>query len=215
MRSFPRFLLAFLVPLAVGAAVFLLPSASRRRLERGRPAQPAAGQGLDRSGRTLAESRAVTAALAALEKEKGFPALRVAEDDDASPSEDRDDLQDLYGTYHPYFVRGDLNGDGRADFAQAFVEEGPSGWFHVAVFFGKPEGGFEPPVWVERAVSLAAGDLSIDRSLLIVVPDLSLDEARRWRWDSIERRFVDADSDATPRDESDGVTPDEKPRIRI
>ncbi len=215
MRSFSRFVLAFLVPLAVAWAVFLLPSASRKRGDRGRPAEPAVSRGLDLSGRTPAENRAIGAALAALEKEKQSPALRVAEDDDAAPSEDRDDLQDLYGTYHPYFVRGDLNGDGRTDFAQAFVEKGPSGWFHVAVFFGRPDGGFSPPVWVERAVSLAAGDISMERSLLIVVPDLSLDDVRRWRWDLIEHRFVDADAEGVSRGDSDDVAPDGKSRVRI
>lgn len=215
MRNLRRFLLAFLVPLAVAAVVFLIPSASRRKGDRGRAGHPTAGHGLDSAGRTPAENGAIDAALAALGKEKGLPPLRLAEDDDAAPSDDRSDLQDLYGTYHPYFVRGDLNGDGRADFAQAFVETGPAGWFHVAVFFGRPDGGFDPPVWVEHAVSLAAGDLSIERTLLIVMPDLASDDARRWRWDGVERRFVDADADAAARGESDEVAPDEKPRVRI
>jgi hypothetical protein len=212
MKSSVRVLLAFLVPAAVAAAVFFLPAVSRKKAHRGSPAESAVGPDLDLSGRTPAESRAVAAALAALEKQEGSPALRVAEDDDATPSEDRSDLADLYGTYHPYFARGDLNGDGRIDFAQAFVEKGPGGFFHVAVFFGTPEGGFQAPVWVEHAVSLAAGDLSIERSLVTVVPDLSLDEARRWRWNTLERRFVDADAMA-PGD-SDDFAQDEKPRIR-
>lgn len=215
MRSLRRFLLPFLAPLIVAAAVFLLPSASGKKGDRRRPAEPAAGRDLDRSGRTRSESRAIAAAFAELEAKKGSPALRVAEDEDASASPERDDLQALYGTYHPYFVRGDLNGDGRPDFAQAFVEKGPGGWFHVAVFFGAPEGGFEPPVWVERAVSLGAGDLSIDRTVLSVVPDLSFEEARRWRWDSIEQRFLDADADTALRGEGDGVAPNEKSHLRI
>jgi hypothetical protein len=213
MKSLFRLLLAFLVPLAVAAVVFFHPAASRKRADRARPGESAVGRDLDLSGRTPAENRAIAAALAALEREKGCPALRVAEDDDATPSEERSDLADLYGTYHPYFVRGDLNGDGRPDFAQGFVDKGPGGWFHVAVFLGTPDGGFEAPIWVERGVSLAAGDLSLERTLLIVVPDLSLDESRRWRWDGVERRFVDAD--AIPRGDADDVAADEKPRLRI
>jgi hypothetical protein len=212
MKSSFRVLLAFLVPAVVAAAVFFPSRASRKRAAVRSPAETAVGPDVDRYGRTPAERRAVAAAAVAFEKQKGVPALRVAEDDDATPSEDRDDLQDLYGTYHPYFARGDLNGDGRIDFAQAFVENGPEGWFHVAVFFGTPDGGFDPPVWVEHAVSLAGGDLSIERDLVIVVPDLSLDEARRWRWNTQERRFVDADAMA-PGDPDD-VAPDEKPRVR-
>ena len=73
-----------------------------------------------------AENRAIASALATA-SEAGGPALRVAEDDDATPSDDRSDLVDLYGTYHPFFVRGDLDGDGRLDFAQAFVETGSRG----------------------------------------------------------------------------------------
>ncbi|MGE5345269.1 MAG: hypothetical protein ACM3JH_04875 [Acidithiobacillales bacterium] len=215
MRSFSRFLLAFLVPLAVAVAVFLLPSASRKKGDRGRAAEPSVSHRLDLTGRTAAENRAIAAALEALEKEKGSPALRVAEDDDAAPSDDRDDLKDLYGTYHPYFVRGDLNGDGLPDFAQAFVEKGPSGWFHVAVFFARPDGSFLQPVWVERAVSLAAGDISMERSLLIVVPDLSLDDVRRWRWDLIEHRFVDADAEGASGGDSGDVAPEGKRRVRI
>jgi hypothetical protein len=215
VKTFSRFLLAFLLPLAVAAAVFLLPSAPGRRGGRWRQGESGPGHGLDRTGRTPAESRAIVAALAARETETKGPALRVAEDGDATPSDDRDDLEDLYGVYHPYFVRGDLNGDGRSDFAQAFVEKGPDGRFHVAVFFGAPDGGFEPPVWVEHGVSLAAGDLSLERTLLIVVPDLSVDEVRRWRWNALERRFVDADAEEAPRGGSDDEAPDSRPRVRV
>jgi hypothetical protein len=212
MRTFGRLLLAFLVPLAVATLVFLGPGGSRKAPEHALRGAAPAGPALDLSGRTPSESRAVAAALAAAPADG--PRLRAAEDEDAAPSPERGDLADLYAVYHPFFVRGDLNGDGRVDFAQAFVEKGAGGWFHVAVFFGRPEGGFEAPVWVERAVSLAAGDLSIDRSLLIVVPDVALDEARRWRWDGMEQRFVDADAGAGLRDDAEDTTPDDKPHVR-
>ena len=213
MKNLGRLLLAFLVPLAVAGVVFLGPAVRRapdRTPSAGSPVRPLS----DASGRTAAERAAVAAALDAWARGNEGPALRPAEDGDAAPSPERGDLADLYASYHPYFVRGDLNGDGRIDFAQAFVERGAGGWFHVAVFFGTANGGFEPPVWVERAVSLAAGDLSVERTLLIVVPDLGLDESRRWRWDDVEGRFVDADADEIPRYDAEDATPDEKPRVR-
>ncbi len=212
MKNLGRLLLAFLVPLVVAAIVFL-PPAARRKGERARPAEASPSRERDPSGRTGAESRAIASALATAES-AGGPALRVAEDDDAAPSEERSDLVDLYGTYHPFFVRGDLGGDGRLDFAQAFVETGSRGWFHVAVFFGKADGGFEPPVWVERSVSLASGDLSVERTILTIVPDLALDQARRYRWDPAESRFVDADSDA-PRTDAGDAGASDTPRLRI
>ncbi len=211
MKTFGRLLLAFLVPLAVAAAVFLGP-ASGRKGERSRGAEAAPARERDPSGRTAAENRAIASALSAAGT--GGPALRVAEDDDAAPSDERSDLFDLYGTYHPFFARGDLNGDGRIDFAQAFVETGSRGWFHIAVFFGRSDGGFDPPVWVERSVSLGAGDLSVERTLLTIVPDLSLDEARRYRWDAAGSRFVDADSDE-PRTDAEDSGPGDVPRLKI
>jgi len=215
MRRASRLLLAFLAPLAVAAAVFLVPGlSSKKAVVVPAGAGPSAAEP-DPSGRTSSESRAAAEALAALPRDQRAPALRMAEDEDAAPSPERADLDALYGTYHPYFVRGDLNGDGRTDFAQAFVETGPGGWFHVAVFLGKADGGFEKPVWIEKAVSLAAGDLSIERTILIVVPDLSLDDARRWRWDPVDRKFVDADATSGLRDDADDTSPDGPPRVRV
>jgi hypothetical protein len=212
MKSFGRLLLAFLVPLAVAAVVFL-PPATRREGTRERSAEASRARPRDPSGRTSAESRALASALAAASA-SGGPAIRAAGDEDAAPSEERSDLVDLYGTYHPYVVRGDLNGDGQLDFAQAFVETGNRGWFHVAVFFGRGDGSFEPPVWVERSVSLSPGDISIERTLLTIVPDLSLDAARRYRWDPVEARFVDADADA-PQVDAEEPGAGGPPRLRI
>lgn len=138
------------------------------------------------SGRTRDEEAAV-AALAA----RG---LRPATDEDAEESAGREDLRSLYGDYRPYFVRGDLDGDGRIDFAQAFVRrDGPEPLFDVAVFFGTGAG-FAPPVWVERGVALSTGDLSVDRSVLVVTDDVEQDASRRFRWDAAGRRFVDVDA---------------------
>jgi hypothetical protein len=196
---------------AIVAAALLL---TKRTARPARAAPPAAdARGLDASGRTKAERRAVEEALAAFSK-KGL-LLRAAEDGDAAESDEHQDLEDVYGSYHPFFVRGDLDGDGRLDFAQAFMEKGSSGlWFHVAVFFGTGDGTFQEPLWVERSISLAAGDLTIERSLLIVTPDLGLDPTRRWRWEAAEKRFVDADA-VSRRDPADEDVPDQKPRTRV
>ncbi len=183
------------------------------------PHPPAADtRGLDASGRTKTEQAAVDLALETFRKEKLL--VRAATDADAAESDEHRDLEDVYGGYHPFFVRGDLDGDGRLDFAQAFVEKGPGGpWFHVAVFFGAADGTFQRPIWVERAISLAAGDLTIERSLLVITPDLGLDPTRRWRWDRTERRFVDADEAARRNDPAEDdtpeETPDQKPRARV
>lgn len=200
---------------AIAGAALLL---TKRAARPARTPPPAAdARGLDASGRTKAERLAVEEALAAFGKEGLL--LRAAEDGDAAESDERRDLEDVYGSYHPFFVRGDLDGDGRLDFAQAFVEKGSSGvWFHVAVFFGTGDGTFRKPLWVERAISLQAGDLTIERSLLIVTPDLALDPTRRWRWEAGEKRFVDAD-EVSRRDPADedvpDETPDQKPRAHV
>ena len=100
------------------------------------------------------------------------------------------------------------------------MEKGSGGpWFHVAVFFGAADGTFQRPIWVERAISLGAGDLTIERSLLIITPDLGLDPTRRWRWEPVERHFVDADvasgRNDPAEDEAPDETPDQKPRARV
>jgi hypothetical protein len=201
---------------AIAAAALLLTKRAARPARAAPPASDA--RGLDASGRTKAERLAVEEALAAFRKEGLL--LRAAEDGDAAESDEHRDLEDVYGSYHPFFVRGDLDGDGRLDFAQAFVEKGSSGvWFHVAVFFGTGDGTFQKPLWVERAISLAAGDVTIERSLVIVTPDLGLDPSRRWRWEPGEKRFVDADEVPRRSDPADEDAPDEppdqKPRARV
>jgi len=147
------------------------------------------------------------------------PGYRPAVTADAASTPERDDLLALYGRYDPFFVRGDLDDDGRLDFVQAFVEKGRSPlWFHVAVFFGKPDGTFEKPVWVEKAVSLADGDVTVERSLVVITPDLAGDASRRWRWEPTERVFVDPDKEPRPAvtdDDAPDETPEQKPRARI
>jgi hypothetical protein len=132
--------------------------------------------------------------------------LRLARDEDSRPSDDADDIARLYGVYHPYFVRGDLDDDGRLDFVVAFVSRTspPSTlWFSVAVFRGTEGGGFDEPFLIEREISLQDGDLSVDRDCLVVTPDLAEDAARRYRWNVSRRQFEfvgegDAAPDAKP-----------------
>ena len=135
------------------------------------------------------------------------PELRLPAEGDrrVSPSGD-DDVKHLYGVYNPYFVRGDLNDDGLLDFVMAFVRRDSSAstpWFTVAVFPGRESGTFGPEVFLERDITLAAGDLSIDRDAVVITPDLDEDATRRYRWDPSRRSYVfvrDDDTEAEPPD---------------
>ena len=209
---------ALAVVAATAAAALFLSKPAPKPSKPATKAPNAEARGLDASGRTKAERLAVDQALETFKKDGLL--VRVAEDVDAAESDEHRDLEEVYGGYHPFFVRGDLDGDGRLDFAQAFADRGTGGpWFHVAVFFGAEDGTFQRPIWVERAISLGAGDVTIERSLLIITPDLGLDPTRRWRWEPAEKRFVDADdvsrrNDAAEDDAPD-ETPDQKPRARV
>lgn len=118
--------------------------------------------------------------------------LRVATDADRRENE-TDEFRKLYGVYHPYFLRGDLNDDGLLDFVLAFVRrdsDKDSPWFSIAVFTGTDKG-FSPATFLERDVSLADGDLSVDRDSIMITPDLEEeDSTRRYRWDPIQRSHV-------------------------
>jgi hypothetical protein len=119
--------------------------------------------------------------------------LRPATDADRRPAEDGEDVEDLYGVYHPYFVRGDANDDGILDFVLAFVRrdsDRDSPWFSIVVFLGRPEGRFAPGSFLERDVSLADGDFSIDRDSIVVTPDVADESVRRYRWDPSRKRHV-------------------------
>ena len=203
---------------ATAAAALFLTKSARKVAKPSAKAPNAEARGLDASGRTKAELLAIEHAIESFKKDGLL--VKAAEDGDSAESDERRDLEEVYGSYHPFFVRGDLDGDGRLDFAQAFVEKGSGGpWFHVAVFFGAADGTFQRPIWVERAISLGAGDLTIERSLLIITPDLGLDPTRRWRWEVAEKRFVDADvasgRNDPAEDEAPDETPDQKPRARV
>lgn len=167
---------------AFGVALVVSARPGFRTVRAAGPTSPESSPG---SGRTPLEDAAV-----AVVSGQG---LRPATNEDAVESEGRQDLLWLYGDYSPYFVRGDLNSDGQLDFAQAFVRrDGPEPLFDVAVFFGGA-GDFSAPVWVDRGVPLSTGDLSLDRSILIVTEDVDEDLLRRWRWDPALERFVDVD----------------------
>jgi len=121
------------------------------------------------------------------------PDLRVAKDGDQRPVGEDGDVSNLYGVYHPYFVRGDANDDGILDFVLAFVRrdsDRDAPWFSVVVFEGRADGTFGAGALLERDISLADGDLSLDRDSIVVTPDTSEDESRRYRWDPAHRRHV-------------------------
>jgi len=173
-----------LAAFAAFAAALVVTTRARPAETASRPPAPRAASG---AARTSSEEEAVLAAAGR--------SLRPATDEDAAESEGRDELYALYGDYSPYFVRGDFDGDGRLDFAQAFVRrDGPEALFDVAVFFGATGNAFGPPVWVDRGLALSGGDLSADRSVLVVTDDIEEDVSRRWRWEPSSGRFVDVDA---------------------
>lgn len=201
------------VAVLAGASLWGAGAILALRLLRGGPPAPdggAAAEAALATGRVESEERAVLAHVP-----RGS---RAATDEDAEAGPDRDEIARLCaGDYHPYFVRGDLDGDGRLDFAQAFVRErAGERLFDVAVFFGTPSGGFQRPVLVETGLDLAGGDLSVDRTLLVVTPDLAGGDALRYRWDAVRRRFVDADAaSAEPDEDAPAPSPDDRPRADV
>lgn len=130
---------------------------------------------------------------------EGF--LRLHADLRLAADADRQDarythVRRLYGVYHPYFVRGDLNDDGVLDFVLAFVRRDRSRdtpWFSIAVFTGREDSGtpsFSAGTFIEKDVSLARGDLSIDRDAVLITPDLEDEAVRRYRWDPLRRAYM-------------------------
>lgn len=120
------------------------------------------------------------------------PDLRAAGDQDHRDGADASGVGALYGIYHPYFVRGDANDDGLLDFVLAFVrrDSGDASWFSIVVFSGQGDGTFAAGGFLEREISLADGDLSLDRDSIVVTPDVGEDVARRYRWDPARQRHV-------------------------
>ena len=181
------------------AAAALSSDAPDARAQASLPAARAEGSGYPF---TPAEREAVDEFL------KRHPDLRLAVDGDRRESRDGDDVRRLYGVYHPFFVRGDLNDDGVLDFVVAFVRRDSSRdspWFSVVVFTGRSGSGkssFAAGAFLERDVSLARGDLSIDRDAVLITPDLADEAVRRYRWDPLRRSYVfvrdEDDEDDTP-----------------
>jgi hypothetical protein len=136
---------------------------------------------------------------------RSHPELRMSTDADrASPRDPERDMGRLYGVYHPYFVRGDVNDDGILDFVLTFVPRQARSprRFSVVVFAGRDraEGGpeFETGVFVERDAALSRGDIAVDRDAVLVTPDVAEDNVRRYRWNPAERSFLlvdDSDDD--------------------
>jgi hypothetical protein len=135
------------------------------------------------------------------------PDLRLASDADRQEARDGQ-VRRLYGVYHPYFVRGDLNDDGVLDFVIAFVRRDrarDTPWFSVVVFTGRQDSAgsaFSGGTFLERDISLARGDLSIDRDAVLITPDLEDEAVRRYRWDPLRRSYL-----FVRDDDEDGDTP--------
>ena len=74
------------------------------------------------------------------------PGLRLATDADNMSKEGLAATRKEEGrNYHPYYAAGDFNGDGREDFAVAFVKKRKSKWpFTVAIFNGPLAGNSVP-----------------------------------------------------------------------
>src|SRR5262249_42749772 len=115
------------IVLAVTLLVAAVPGCQRRE---SRPApkpeaHPALSRDLPRAAaRTEKSGYLFTEAEKAAVDEflRRHPELRIATDEDRRGSRSGDgDVHGLYGIYHPYFVRGDLNDDGILDFVLAFV----------------------------------------------------------------------------------------------
>jgi hypothetical protein len=131
--------------------------------------------------------------------------LRLAADGDHRPGDDGTGVGDLYGIYHPYLVRGDGNDDGLLDFVVGFVRRDSdkgAPWFSVVIFAGKADGSFAAGSLVERDISLADGDISLDRDTIVVTPDVADDVSRRYRWDPAKQRHIFVRDDASEESES-------------
>jgi hypothetical protein len=113
-------------------------------------------------------------------------------------------MRKLYGVYHPYFLRGDVNDDGVLDFVLAFVRrdsDPDSPWFSIVVFNGSEKSGFAAGTFLERDVSLADGDLAVDRDSIVITPNLEdEDSTRRYRWDPFRHSYVFVRDDAGDND---------------
>jgi hypothetical protein len=124
---------------------------------------------------------------------RAHPDLRLATDADHRAGDEGAGVEDLYGIYHPYLVRGDGNDDGLLDFVVGFVRrdsDKDTPWFSIVLFAGKPDGAFAPGTFLERDISLADGDISLDRDTIVVTPDVADDVSRRYRWDPAKQRHV-------------------------
>jgi hypothetical protein len=70
------------------------------------------------------------------------------------------------------------------------------------VFTGTDQSRFASGTFLERDVSLADGDLSVDRDSIMITPDLEEEEStRRYRWDPIQRSHVFVRDDPEEDDE--------------
>jgi hypothetical protein len=189
-----------------GLLIVVLATSVIAACRRDAPPETEAGRATTPSGRSPAPVAADSYGLRPAERAaveaflKAHTDLRLSSDADARAAEP--ELIRLYGVYHPFFLRGDVNDDGLMDVVTAFIRrDSPTGtpWFSVVVFAGRAGGGFDGGTFLERDISLANGDLSIDRDSIIVTPDTSDDPNRRYRWDAVRKQFaLVSDDDEAP-----------------
>ena len=110
-------------------------------------------------------------------------------------------------------MRGDLNDDGVMDFVLAFVRRDAgrsAAWFSIVVFTGRAAPGgssdFSSGTFIERDVTLARGDISVDRDSIVISPDLDDDTARRYRWDPATHTFIFVHDDEDSSDSRPSVS---------
>ncbi len=192
--------------LALWLAALSMLSCRNRAPQVSENANGAASADASPEARTQSAARAVSGGYAITPAETGAiddflkrnPNLRVARDGDRLPGKDGDsELKSLYGIYHPYFVRGDVNDDGVLDLVVGFVRRDAGGatpWFSVVVLTGRRApggaGDFSSGTFLERDISLARGDLSVDRDSIVISPDLEDETVRRYHWDPAAHTFV-------------------------
>ena len=97
-------------------------------------------------------------------------------------------------------MRGDVNDDGLLDFVLGFVRRDSDAGHALVLGRGlrraAPTAAFAPGVFLERDISLADGDISLDRDAIVVTPDVADDATRRYRWDPARQRHVFVRDDA-------------------
>ncbi|MEJ0099845.1 MAG: hypothetical protein WDO12_08935 [Pseudomonadota bacterium] len=101
------------------------------------------------------------------------PDLRFATDDDCKCDDDlaslRSDMSDL--NYHPYYLSGDLNGDGKTDLALLVVSKVDASKRYLVVFNGPLTSGSKPAFFgAANGILVLSSASSLPRKLFVGPP---------------------------------------------